>query len=219
MQSAAPPADLGPFTELLFADQPDAADLFGSAGPGAAAAQTFQLLQQRSRGQRRIRLRTLELGAVARPELLTLVEIINDDMPFLVDSIMGEIQALNVGVRLVAHPIIRVERAEGGAYERMVGIGSRHEAGGHHNAIQESVIVILLDALNPDQRRDLMTAISTTLDDVRVAVSDWQPMLIRMQQAAAQLEQSLTKVGADVVRETLAFCRWLMDGHFTLLGE
>jgi glutamate dehydrogenase len=218
MQSAAPPADLGPFTDLLFADQPEAADLFGSAGPGAAAAETFQLLQQRSRGQRRIRLRTLELGAVERPELLTLVEIINDDMPFLVDSIMGEIQALNVAVRLVAHPIIRVERAEGGAYQRIIGVSTRPETGGNHDAIQESVIVILLDALSPEQRRDLMTAISTTLDDVRIAVSDWQAMVARMQQAASRFEHSIANVGADVGRETLAFCRWLMDGHFTLLG-
>ena len=217
MPSAAPPASLGRFTELLFADQPDAADLFGSAGPGAAAAETFQLLQQRARGQRRIRLRTLELGSLERPEMLTLVEIINDDMPFLVDSIMGEIQALNVAVRLVAHPIIRVERTEGGAYQRLVDVDTRPE-GGNHDTIQESVIVILLDALNPEQRRDLMTAISTTLDDVRVAVSDWQAMVGRVEQAASRFEQSIAQVGADTGRETLAFCRWLMDDHFTLLG-
>jgi glutamate dehydrogenase len=218
MQSAAPSADLAPFAELLFADQPEAAELFGTAGPIAAAAETFQLLQQRARGQRRIRLRTLELSSVERPELLTLVEIINDDMPFLVDSVMGEIAGLGAAVRLVAHPIIRVERAEGGAYQRMLGAGARNGQNDDPDTVQESVIVILLDALNPEQRRDLMAAISTALDDVRVAVSDWQTMVARVQQAASRFVRPIQQVGADLCQETLAFCRWLVDGHFTLLG-
>jgi glutamate dehydrogenase len=218
MQSSAPPADLAPFAELLFADQPDAAELFGTAGPSAAAAETFQLLQQRARGQRRIRLRTLELGSVARPEMLTLVEIVNDDMPFLVDSVMGEITGLGAAVRLVAHPIIRVERGDGGAFQRLLGQGTQNGKSDDHDGIQESIIVILLDALNPEQRRDLMASISTALDDVRVAVSDWPAMVARVQQAASRFVRPIPQIGADLCQETLAFCRWLVDGHFTLLG-
>jgi glutamate dehydrogenase len=206
MQSVAPSADLAMFAGLLFSETADAPGLFGPAGPAAAAAETFQLLQQRSPGQRRIRLRTLELGAATQPELLTLVEIINDDMPFLVDSVMGEIQAMGAAVRLVAHPIMPVERADGGAFLRLGG------------GIAESIMVILLDPLSTEQRRDLLAALTIALDDVRAAVAGWQPMVMRLQQAAARFETPVLQLDDAAAAETLAFCRWLADDHFTFLG-
>ena len=41
---------------------------------------------------------------------VTIIEVLNEDMPFLVDSIMGEIQERGLNVQLVLHPVLKVTR-------------------------------------------------------------------------------------------------------------
>ena len=49
------------------------------------------------------------------------LEIVNDDMPFLVDSVMGELQRARPRVRLVVHPVFTVERDAAGRLDRLRG--------------------------------------------------------------------------------------------------
>src|SRR5512134_723232 len=117
------------------------------AAHGEIAAAAFAFIAERPRRGPKLRVRPL----VAHSKPLTLVEILNDDMPFLVDSVMGEIQARGLAAHLVLHPMFKAQRDARGRLEAILGKGDSTWRDGR----QESLIVVLLDALAEDGARDL----------------------------------------------------------------
>src|SRR5262249_11871687 len=86
--------------------------------PLAEGAQTF--LSGRTPGTPRIRCETVPLTASGGRKAISVIEIVNDDMPFLVDSVMGELAERRLDVRLVAHPMFAVKRDNG----KLVALGA-----------------------------------------------------------------------------------------------
>ena len=170
----------------------------------------LELLSTRGRGHHTVRVRTAMLAAGP----VSVLEIVNDDMPFLVDSVMGEIVSRGLVVRAVLHPILKVSRSADGRLERIAGQGDRNWGDG----TQESFITVHLAPIDGTASRALEEALSLTLADVRAAVSDWQAILGRLNAAIDGLERSKTPAEPAVVAESLAFLRWLRDGQFTFLG-
>src|SRR5882672_2121668 len=80
----------------------DLADLAGRA---------FDFLRERQPGAPKIRCETVALKESGARKSVTVIEIVNDDMPFLVDSVMGEVAERRLNVQLVAHPVFGVRRA------------------------------------------------------------------------------------------------------------
>ena len=144
----------------------------------------------------------------------TVVEILNDDMPFLVDSVIGELQARGLTVHSLLHPIFKTERDKAGRLQALLGPGDQNWDDGR----QESYIAIGLDALSEATRRDLAGAISGILGEVRAAVRDWPAMLQQVRAAIEQLEAAPPSVPVDQLRESIEFLRWLEAGNFTFLG-
>jgi glutamate dehydrogenase len=129
--------------------------------------------------------------------------IVNDDMPFLVDSIAGAIAARGLAVHRLLHPIVHARRDAAGKLQAING-----DAPG---AIAESIVYIELDRADARARHELEADLSRVLADVRAAVADWPEMTQRMVDDAAALD------GQDA--EGAALLRWLADNHFTLLGH
>ncbi len=130
------------------------------------------------------------------------IALVNDDMPFLVDSIAGTIAAHGLSIDRLLHPVIAVRRdGEGELVELPDG-----EASGE---LRESVIYIETERADARLRRELHAALVATLADVRVAVADWP----RMQ--AAMLEDA----GMVSDPEGAALLRWLAEGMLTQLGH
>lgn len=128
------------------------------------------------------------------------IAVINDDMPFLVDSIAGAVGAMGLGVDVLLHPVARVERdAEGVA----TGFG---EAGR-----PESLVYLETPRADARQRRELETLIRETLEDVRAAVRDWPAMQAQMAGEAARI--------APDAPEAAAFLEWIGGGLLTQLGH
>ncbi|MGD9829826.1 MAG: NAD-glutamate dehydrogenase, partial [Hyphomicrobiaceae bacterium] len=204
---AAPPRGVGLFAELLYAsgDQGVLGD-FSAAALADYAVTAYGLLGERRPGEPRLRIRDQALpGTVA-------LEILNDDMPFLVDSIMGEIHARGLGVRLVLHPILKLDGGNGAA---AVAAAPGNQDWG--DGRQVSYIAVHFDRLATTDREPLVTALQDILRDVRTAVSDWRPMLARLAAAIASLERVPAGSIADRA-EALDFLRWLQDDRFTFLG-
>jgi len=135
------------------------------------------------------------------------LEIVSQDRPFLVDSVMGEIGAQGYDILAMFHPIVQSRRDEEGV---------RIREGGR--CLAESMIQVHLPPLDELSRRTLVEGVSATLDDVRVSVEDWADMRAQMDEAIAHLEQATTHASPEEVAESRDFLRWLRDDHFAFLG-
>ncbi len=144
----------------------------------------------------------------------TVVEIVNDDMPFLVDSISGALGRLGLTVHLIIHPVLRLRRDDDGRRLELVQEGAASEG-----AMRESVMHIEVSEQREAARLEaIVAAVSKVLGDVRAAVEDWRPMLEKLAQATRSLDDSPASIDADDVVETRAFLEWLANENFTLLG-
>jgi glutamate dehydrogenase len=144
----------------------------------------------------------------------TVIEILNDDMPFLVDSVIGELQARSLAVRFLLHPIFKVERDKMGRLQMLIGPGDQNWNDGR----QESYIAVYLQPLPESVRRDLAKSLLDVLVAVRQVVDDWQQMLRHVQAAISHLESGPPQVPEGELHEAIAFLRWLEAGNFTFLG-
>ena len=143
----------------------------------------------------------------------TVVEIVNDDMPFQVDSVTMELNHHGLTVQRLIHPPLRVVRDSEGQVQQVLPPGSEEgmaEAFLHFEVDRQSAPAVL-DTLARDLRR--------VLGDVRVAVADWQAMRTRLLEIADGLDTaSLPPPARQELDEARAFLYWLAEGHFTLLG-
>src|ERR1700674_5471817 len=147
-------------------------------------------------------------------EGLSILEIVNDNMPFLVDSILDELTEQGIEVRFVVHPLFAVERDADGRLRAFLGDGPPTGT-----AVRESFIHIHVAPIADDVRRtDIVQALEQVLADVRVCVQDWRPMLARVKEVIEDLKSNPPPLPVDAVAEAIAFLEWLMDNNFVLLG-
>jgi glutamate dehydrogenase len=143
----------------------------------------------------------------------TVIEIVNDDMPFLVDSVSAEINRRERSIHLLLHPVVRVRRDEAG---RRVEMTSTQAA--PLDAIVESTMHIEVDQETSGAELEMLRgAIERVLAEVRVAVADWRTMRERLKQDVAELQHKLP-MPQEEVDEARAFLEWLDDGNFIFLG-
>jgi glutamate dehydrogenase len=141
----------------------------------------------------------------------TAIEIVNDDMPFLVDSVTAALNTRGYGVRLLIHPVIGVRRNARGDMTEIAENGS--------NLPRESFIHIGLDRqAAAREMADLELMLEAVLRDVRLAIRDWMPMRGMLQEIIRDFPLSLEGVSTEELEEIRAFLRWLDDDHFTFLG-
>lgn len=146
---------------------------------------------------------------------LTVIEIVNDNMPFLVDSVMDELQASKLDVHLVLHPIYIVERDETG---RLTSAISRKKPPKRKDR-QESVIHIHVTRLDDaDQREALRQRLDKVLGDVRSVVNDFKAMQERLGEAIDTYKTTQIPGSSDELWEAIHFLEWMEKGNFIFLG-
>jgi len=173
------------------------------------AARAYDFMAERKPGTPKIRCETIMLEHSADRNSVTVVEIINDDMPFLVDSVMGEITERRLDVRLVAHPMFGVRRSG----SKLAGIDIPDAAG-----TRESFIHIHLSPIADNVCAELVRALEIVLGDVRLAVQDWRAMHERVNANIAELKANPPPLPVDEIAETIQFLQWLLADNFTFLG-
>ncbi|MBI5166021.1 MAG: NAD-glutamate dehydrogenase [Magnetospirillum sp.] len=135
----------------------------------------------------------------------SVVEMVNDDMPFLVDSVAAALGQRGIGIHLLVHPVLAVARDESG---RLTGLGE--------GAAAESVMHVEIDRQEPAGHAALAAALDAVLAAVRQVVGDWRPMRARLDEAAVELAAAGRPT--EDTEEAVAFLSWLHDDHFTFLG-
>ena len=146
---------------------------------------------------------------------ISVLEVVNDDMPFLLDSTLAELADAGIELRLVAHPVFAVERDEAGRLLRI-----ELDPAAAPDAPRESLIHIHVGRLAAEEQRAALTrALETTYAEVRVAVEDREAMLERVTSAVQALRDEPPALAADEIAEAVQFMQWIMADNFVFLGQ
>ncbi|MCC8966965.1 NAD-glutamate dehydrogenase [Bradyrhizobium sp. Pear76] len=185
---------------------------YDAASLALLAEQAWEHVQRRTAGSADIR--------VVNPTLpngreISVLEILNDNMPFLFDSTMAELAEQGIEVSLVAHPIIAVDRDDDGKLLRFYGEALPEGAKG----ARESLIHFHITRLDADaDRQKLIDGLTRTLSDVRACVADWRGMRDRVEEAIKTFSSNPPPLPIDEVAEANQFLQWLCADNFTFLG-
>lgn len=172
----------------------------------------LQFLQKKVKGELSIRVFNPDKKRDGWDCQHTVVEISNDDMPFLVDTSSMAMHELNLGVHLTVHPVLDVERDAGGKLKSF-----HHGATG--NSAKESFIHIHFDKQTDPAVLDSVEALlRTRMAMVRGTVLDWQPMKASLDVAIAGFGKNAPDLPAAVRNECVDFLKWVNDDHFVFIG-
>ena len=192
-----PPADISSSSpEMLF----------------GAGASCWTLAQKRMAGEPLIRVFNPRLETHGWQSSHTVIEIVTDDMPFLVDSLTAELNYQGLTVYLVIHPIFAATRtAKGKLTDCQPSInGSAQSESFMHIEVSEQT--------DPAALARLTGRLEQVLLDVRAAVEDWPKMNAQVRDIIADLEARPPAIEKKEIDQTREFLGWLCDDHFTFLG-
>ncbi|HYD29672.1 MAG TPA: NAD-glutamate dehydrogenase, partial [Azospirillaceae bacterium] len=181
---------------------------------GAALA-IWQFAAQRRRGEAKVRVYNPRVEDNGWQSPHTVAEIVNDDMPFLVDSVTSALNQFGLSVHLVIHPIVRVRRDDEG---RLVELTDAPANG--DGSLAESFMHVEFDTqTGADRLREIHNALARVLGDVRAAVEDWRAMRAKVLEVVHDVEDGAARTMPEVDRiEAVDFLQWVDDDHFTFLG-
>ena len=182
-------------------------DLYG------AALAHFGLLRERRPAELKLRVYNPGFEEHGWQSTHTVVEMVTDDMPFLVDSLVMELNRHGATIHLMVHPILYVVRDAKGLLIEIAGPTTK-------GARAESVIHVEIDReTDPGEIAVLRDDLCRVLADVRTAVEDWPAMRAALARAIETFSSVPSRVLPDhPVEELRAFLEWLAEGNFTLLG-
>src|SRR5882672_10032033 len=181
-------------------------DLYG------AALSHWNFARKREPGKPKLRVfnPTVEEHGWQSPH--TVIEIVNNDMPFLVDSVTMEVNLHGLTLHLIIHPIMLARRRADGQLEEM-------PAAPGEGARPESLMHVEIDRIvSPEKIAALTADLTRALGDVRHAVTDWEKMREKVDEALNEIDATHPPLAPDELLEGKAFLRWLSGNHFTFLG-
>ncbi|GAA3944093.1 NAD-glutamate dehydrogenase [Streptomyces gulbargensis] len=190
----------------------DPVDVFG------AALSHYRLAENRPQGTASVRVHTPTVEENGWTSSHSVVEVVTDDMPFLVDSVTNELSRQGRGIHVVIHPQVLVRRDVTG---RLIEVLTAEPAERPHDVLTESWIHVEID--RETDRADLKQITSDllrVLSDVRETVEDWEKMRDAALRIADGLpdEPTASDLRPTEVEEARELLRWLADDHFTFLG-
>jgi glutamate dehydrogenase len=194
----APPADLAARSDL---------DLYG------AAIAHWNLAQVRAPGTSKIAVYNPDFEQHGWQSPHTAIELVTDDMPFLVDSVSMELHRQGLAIHLVIHPVMRIKRDADG---RLVEILQAADA---QDAVGESILHAEVDRVrDPAQLQALEEGLERVLGEVRAAVRDWKAMRERAVEIAAEIGADPGPTDEREATEASEFLTWMAENHYTFLG-
>ncbi|HEX5114311.1 MAG TPA: NAD-glutamate dehydrogenase [Pseudonocardiaceae bacterium] len=147
----------------------------------------------------------------------TVVQVVTDDMPYLVDSVVSELTHSGVGVQRVVHPIVVVRRSISGELREVLPTADPEQPPADGNV--ESWMSIEVDLItDPLRARELESRLVAVLHDVREVYEDTDKMITTAETLADRLQAEPPPLAEQDVAEGANLLRWLADHHFTFLG-
>src|SRR5438874_6502786 len=185
----------------------DPADLQGAAAAHLAFGRRY------AGGEAKLRAYNPVRGEHGWTSTHTVIEIVNDDMPFLVDSVTMEANRQGLTLHLLVHPVLRVARDAKGELRDVSAPAESSEGR------LESFMHVEVDRQTDRAKlAELEAGIAKVLGDVRAAVEDWRAMQARMVDVLSRVESARSGVPDTELGEGRALLAWLLNHHFTFLG-
>lgn len=183
-------------------------DLYG------AALSLWNQLNQIGKGEKGLRVLNPSQSKHGWQSTHSIIEIIHPDMPFLIDSIMMVLNRLEINAHMLSHMPFVVNRKN----KKITEILKVSHKNKHLEKI--AVISIEIDRQNDDDSiMDLENALSSALNDVEMAVNDWQAMSSKLSEIIAKLPyQYSPSKNQDEITQACEFLSYLNQDHFTFLG-
>ncbi len=187
-------------------------DLYG------ALASHLELAGNRPQGTARVRVITPGQDDGWSAGGHSVVEVVTDDMPFLVDSLTMELARQQRDVRVVVHPQMDVTRDITGELRSVRGVEDGSVAP-EDDAIRESWMHVEISRVTRGETAaEIEERLQRVLGDVRVAVEDWPKMSAKVREIVDQLDSDPPPLAASEIAQGQDLLRWLAADHFTFLG-
>lgn len=187
------------------------------------AVNAHDFISSRTPHQPKIRVFTPQKKDYGWKSEKTVVEIIGDDMPFLVDSVTAELARHDLIIHELIHPVLRVKRDKKGnlikVKERGDSANQRNKVTDDSETVTESFMHIHLSSLPDDvTAKSLEQDIQRVLQAVHYSVTDWRDILAKIEGNLDIIENAPTSFKAEDVKEVKDFLEWLRDNNFVFLG-
>lgn len=143
----------------------------------------------------------------------TIIDIVNDDMAFLVDSVVAEVIRHNYQIAVFIHPILHVERNNNGDITNIHATEKKGKTEG-----QSHIHVELNRVISKEQCEELEIGLQKVLSDARFANRDWPKMRKKVEVAKAALDTAPSKYAGHIIEEYKDFLDYLFENNFTFLG-
>lgn len=193
---------------------PDELQQRGSATLLALAAAHWRLLDATPDGAgERIRVYNPTLAEDGFDSEHTVIQIVHDDMPFLVDSVTMAVNRSGRMVHWIVHPLLALGRD---AHGRAVKASLAREEADPRRQISSLILVECDRILLAADRDQLAAELAQVLHDVSATVNDWAPMLKHLQ--AVREDSARSPLSAKGQHEGVEFLHWLESQHFTFMG-
>lgn len=186
-------------------------DLYG------AVVNFWSLIDERSPNQTKIRIYNPDFELHAWQTTHTVVELICDDMPFIVDSLRMVINRMGLTSHLIIHMGgIRVKRDK---QHKICEILPTNKEGNKEGVIQEAPIFMEIDRqTDPHVLEQLRENFEKVIVDTKIVFDDWEKMRAEIKEIIKELDNTPKIINAEEVEESKAFLAWIENHHFTFLG-
>jgi len=179
----------------------------GADGWAALAAGILDFAGTRKPGAANVRLFNPTLKDSGWESPHTVLQVVNDDMPFLVDSVTMKLAEMGIGMHVLGHPVVAMQRDKAG---KLLAVGE---------GTPESFMHLEIDRQSPAAMKSIEKDIRAVLEDVRAIVRDWPAMRAKMLEVAEDLgKRDMPTVSKAGIAEAQDYLRWAADNHFTFLG-
>ena len=189
---------------------PDDVEFFDGDILSGMAASHWDMAKERHKGEPKLSIYcpSIDKGVCQK----TIIDIVSDDLAFLVDSIAAEINRHDLLIAILIHPNIYASYDSKGKLKKFGGDSK------HGSLRQAHIHVQINEALSQEAVDALTKGLYQVLDDVFYANCDWKPMLSKLKAASEELSRAKTGKSGAEIREYCAFLDYLYDNNFTLLG-
>jgi glutamate dehydrogenase len=188
-----------------------------------AAISLFEFIRQKPQKDPKIRIYNPTKDIYGWDSAYTYIDILNSDIPFLVDSLSEELKRMDLKIRRLYHPVVATERDNKGNLQNLYTLKSDPKGKA------ESVIQFQIAKKNESQIEEIKANLEKILLSVKIAVDDWGNILRKVNYVVTEISASAGYLSSsysntqknqinDNALEIKEFLEWLKDGNFVFLG-